>query len=134
MLKTTSYVNSAPPTDTVSARDISNTIFSRDLPRKENGGKRKTSLFTAMGQFASHEIGILKKGSTESGTLDIPVIQPDIYFPTATSLPMSRSFRDTFQSQVNQVTSYIDGSIIYGVGNGDPNDIRTFNGGKMILY
>ena len=44
-------------------------------------------------------------------------------------------FFTDFQNQINDITSYIDASNVYGSSDEEPDELRSFTGGKyMILH
>jgi hypothetical protein len=136
---------SAPNGQTLpSARVISNLIANQDVDGVEQDGNNARSMSDfvyAWGQFIDHDLDL-----TESGTvaMNIPVPAGDPTFDPTDQGDLSIAFdreqiapgTGTSTSNpaqyVNQDTSYIDGSMIYGSDPATAAALRTFSGGQLI--
>ena len=98
-----------------------------------------SAMVYAWGQFLDHDIGLTPTGSTE--TLSIPVPTGDPSFdPNSTgtkTITTKRSIFDaatgtsTAREQVNTITAWIDGSMVYGSNDTTAAALRTFSGGQL---
>ncbi len=117
-------------------RVISNSLFAQNnLLNSEIG----LSDFTwAFGQFIDHDLTFVADDQSEA--LDnIVVPQGDQFFTEGSVIPMLRSLKaegtgidpSNPRNYNNQVTSYLDGSAIYGSTLETANWLRTFEKGKL---
>lgn len=117
-------ISSPGGVDRPNARHISNTIFNQvqSSPSK----KRASALFWLWGQFLDHDLGLTEAGHdpVEPFNISVPAGDP-VFDPEGAGdqiLAMDRSIWDPAsgtsvenpRQQINQVTSYIDASNIYG--------------------
>ncbi len=119
------------------AREISNAVFaqSEDIP-----SERGTSdLFWVWGQFLDHDIDLTGEAAPgEKESFDILVPAGDPHFTPGSTIPLTRSGAspgtgtdaDNPREQVNDITSFIDASMVYG---SDParNAALRDTGGKL---
>jgi hypothetical protein len=127
-----------------SARVISNTLaahVSDDVPNDRN----LTAYIYVWGQFLDHDLD-LTQSATPADLFGIPVPAGDPYFdPTGTGtqiIPLLRSVFDPAtgtstsnpRQQVNQITSWIDGSMVYGSDAVRAAALRTFSGGRLKVF
>lgn len=82
------------------------------LKKNEDG---ITMAFTIFGQFVDHDLDLTPSGNSEN--MDIPIPEGDPFFQNRSSLRFRRSkFVEGSVPRIhpNEVTSWIDGSQIYG--------------------
>ncbi len=105
--------------DRPGAREISNACADQHASDRNSAGM--THFLWAWGQFVDHDISL--SGSAEPREpMDIRVPAGDIFFdPAGTgrmALPFSRSVyrsdRDGVRQQLNEITAWLDGSMVYG--------------------
>ena len=123
-----------------SAREISNTIA--DQGSEDIISNRNLSAFMyAWGQFIDHDIGLTPTASTESMSIAVPAGDP--YFdPQSTGTKVMRTSRSLFDAstgtsatnpreQINTITAWLDGSMVYGSDTKSAAALRTMSGGKL---
>ncbi|MEM7622932.1 MAG: peroxidase family protein [Planctomycetota bacterium] len=129
------------------ARELSNAVFASSGPDPDQRGLNE--LNWAFGQFMSHDISHVLFGRT-FGSFGIEIPAGDPYFDNGTTnlggetISVSRSQPSIGSSgvreQVNNVTGWIDGGIVYGGQNnsspfGTPRTpfLRSFEGGRLAV-
>lgn len=128
--------------DRPSAREISNAVAdqgSADII----SDRQLSAMIYAWGQFLDHDLDLTSSASPKE-TFNIPVPKGDPYFdPDGTGtqvIPLSRSLYDALtgtdpsnpRQQVNQVTSWLDGSQIYGSDAITADKLRSHVGGRLL--
>jgi peroxidase len=120
-------------------RVISNTIVSQStsIPNSSN----LSDWVFQWGQFIDHDLDLTDVGST-SFPISVPSGDP-IFDPMNTGSAVMNFTRSVFdpatgtstgnpRQQINVITSYIDGSMIYGSDAVRANTLRSFSGGKLL--
>lgn len=121
-----------------SARVVSNAIA-------DQGGqdiisdRMLSAMIYAWGQFLDHDLDLTVGGSTERFPITVPT--GDVSFdPSSTgtqTIPLTRSAFDpttgvsSYREQINAVTAWLDGSMLYGSNASTASALRTFTGGKL---
>lgn len=116
-------------------REVSNLICSqqRNIPSSQN----LSDYVWAWGQFLDHELDLTTEADPNE-SLAIHVPSSDTAY-AGRIIPFSRSVYDPEtgtasanpREQVNQITSYIDASNVYGSSLDRAHSLRTFSGGKL---
>jgi hypothetical protein len=124
-----------------SAREVSN-VVSQQVDSKLNN-KKASDYIWQWGQFIDHDID-LTEGASPVEAFNIAVPAGDNYFdPNSTGteeIPLNRSVYETVtppsvanpRQQLNQITAYLDGSMVYGSDPGRAAELRRNDGsGKL---
>ncbi len=123
------------------AREVSNAVYAQAAPIPDARGA--SDVLWLWGQFLDHDI-TLTKGAGTPEAFDIPIPKGDPYFdPLATGTAVMPFVRSGFapdsgtgpgdpREQVNEITAYIDASMIYGSDAARAAFLRG-DGGKLKL-
>ncbi|GAB5406421.1 MAG: peroxidase family protein [Aureliella sp.] len=131
--------------DRPSAREISNALS--DTGGEDTRSERGLSAFIYVwGQFIDHDIGLtIDQEGDEAEVLGIAVPQGDTSFdPFGTGTAELELVRSQFDSstgtsienprqQVSEITSYVDGSMVYGSDQETADSLRSFSGGELLI-
>ncbi|MCO8123065.1 dockerin type I domain-containing protein [Stieleria sp. TO1_6] len=129
--------------DRPSTREISNELADVGIDELKNDRDLSAFLYV-WGQFIDHDLG-LSESSAENEAFDIAVPSGDPWFdPFARGdvvIPLTRSSVadgtgtsvDNPAQQINEITSYIDGSQVYGSDQATADSLRTFEGGRLAI-
>jgi hypothetical protein len=129
--------------DRPSAREISNTLS--DVVGDEVKSERDLTAFIYVwGQFIDHDMVLTEADDVgESFDIEVPTGDP-LFDPTGSGevvIPLTRSniaegtgtSIDNPAQQINEVTSYIDGSMVYGSDQAKADSLRSGVGGRLIV-
>ena len=117
-------------------RMISNRLFSQAATI--SNGLSLSDFTWAFGQFVDHDISLVENDPTENlSNIEIP--SDDQFFTPGSTMHMSRSMAAEGtgtdianpRQHANQITSFLDGSAVYGSDEVRANWLRTFEGGKL---
>jgi hypothetical protein len=127
--------------DRPSAREISVAMASQE---DETPNERQLSAFIyAWGQFIDHDIDLTLTQATDGEGYNIEVPAGDAYFDPDGSgddlIYLTRSQYDSStgisvdnpRAQVTSITSWVDGSMVYGSDQATADSLRTFEGGRL---
>lgn len=116
----------------INARVISNIVCNEDAPKPNNRGM--SELVTFFGQFIDHDV--TETHTEKSRPFQIPVPKDDPVFKEAQFIPFFRTLkkgRGDRRAPVNALSSYIDASSVYGVGETEVVKLRTMKDGLLKL-
>ena len=128
---TADHYNDMNGSDRLSARAISNYICAESEATPDSRGL--SSFVFTWGQFLDHDISLTPEGHTEYE----PIVLPDDEPLFTSDMPFLRSeiYEDSgdgnYRQQTNLITSYIDGSNVYGSDETRADWLRTFVDGKL---
>ena len=122
--------------DRPGAREISNAVVASTGDKENKAGA--TDLFWVWGQFLDHDLDLTKSGN---GAFDIPVPEGDPSFDAQGSGDRTLHFTRSqgtdnalgARQQVNDITALIDASNVYGSDPAKTAELRSFEGGRMIV-
>ncbi len=122
------------------ARQISNVIADQG-DNDAISDRLLSAMIYAWGQFIDHDIGLTPTGGAEVMLIPVPLGDPSFDpFNTGTQvIPTTRSIfdiatglgADNPRQQVNVVTAWLDGSMVYGSDAVTAQKLRTLSGGRM---
>ena len=124
--------------DRPGARDISNAVADQQ-GQSTVSDRLMSAMVYAWGQFIDHDLDLTLTGTTESLPIPVPAGDPS-FDPASTGaqvIPMKRSTFDpstgatTARQQVNSITAWLDGSMVYGSDAGTAASLRTLQGGRL---
>ena len=137
----TSDPSRAPDTATgaalPNAREVSNAVFAQQEMTQNRKGL--SDMFWVWGQFLDHDITLSTEA--ENGTANIQVPAGDPWFDPAGTGAMEMPFKQSEQvlgadgqlHQVNKITSFIDGSNVYGSDAETSDRLRTHEKGQLVM-
>ena len=128
------------------ARVISNTVCDQQLGSNIIDERNLSDMNWVWGQFISHDIDFTPTAVFDTRLQDlerIQIIAPENdphYRENQTMMSVFRSLydvrtglsRENNREQINTVTPWLDGSVVYGTSEQRANELRTFEEGKLI--
>lgn len=123
-----------------SARKISNVIFAQGDIETHDIRNMSAFIYT-WGQFLDHDLD--KSDTLKSSAFNILVPRGDIFFDphnTGTQVinlnrsvydPNTGTSKENPRQQTNQITSFLDGSMVYGSDDERSSALRTYKGGRL---
>ena len=130
--------------DLPNTREISNIVCAQ--PGVINDERGLSDFNWLWGQFITHEIDFTltqngrvgANGTPEAADIDIDEDDPDMGAPGGSKIRFFRSlYVNVTENEVvhrehpNSITSWIDGSVVYGSSEATSNWLRTFEGGRL---
>ena len=123
--------------DRPSAREVSNAVAAQD--ELTDNDRYLTDFVWLWGQFIDHDIDLSVDADPEEHfDIDVPLGDED-FDPFGTgevTIPLDRSDYEVdeegVRQQVNTITSYLDGSVVYGSDEETAASLREFEGGRML--
>lgn len=127
--------------DRPSAREISNGVAAQETTQRNDS--QLSDMVWVWGQFLDHDISLTEPDSA-ADAFDIEVPEGDSWFdPLATgevTIGLNRSLFDDStgdsvdnpRQQINEITSWIDGSMVYGSSDETAAQLRSFEGGELL--
>ena len=127
-------------------RVISNTVCDQQLGSDIIDERNLSDMNWVWGQFISHDLDFTPTAVFDTRLQDlerIQIIAPENdphYRENQTMMSVFRSLydvktglsRENNREQINTVTPWLDGSVIYGTSEQRVNELRTFEGGRLI--
>lgn len=118
-------------------RDVSNAVFAQSSSVKSMRGL--SDFAWGWGQFVTHDIELIKTDNGAGVNGSAPIAVNDAFDPLAPGpIPFTRADFTTIQSRgggrtpINYVSSYLDGSVVYGSDSTRAAALRD-TGGKLLL-
>lgn len=112
-------------------RSLSNALFAQEGANPNTKGL--SSFVYVWGQFLDHDIGISPTDATDKAVIPLPSDEPkftnDISFSRSKVSPFTGSYNA--RSPINLLTSWIDGSQVYGSDTERAHWLRTFKNGLL---
>jgi len=119
----------------LSPRDISNRLF--EQTENISDTYNLSDFVWVFGQFIDHDITLVEGNDLETVLLEVP--EDDAYFPTDAHIRTSRNLANQGtgtsinnpRQYTNEISSFVDGSAIYGSSEERANWLRSFVDGKL---
>jgi len=114
-------------------RAVSNAVCSQtgSVPNTRAG----SDFMWQWGQFIDHDVTLADTEASESYNVPILDTNDPLYSPGFPFIPLNRTEHEAddlgVRQQVNKITSFIDGSVVYGSDPGRASMLREGSGGRM---
>ena len=118
-------------TDRPNPRYLSNALFAQEGANPNTKGL--SSFVYVWGQFLDHDIGISPTDATDKASIPLPPDEPTFTNDIAFSRSKVSAFTGSYnaRSPINLITSWIDGSQVYGSDTERAHWLRTFKNGQL---
>ena len=117
--------------DRPNAREISNALAKQegDVPNEVGA----SDYLWIWGQFLDHDLSLTEAGDGVTANIEVPLGDPDFdpYFTGQVVIPFTR-VDEHDGAYVNEITAYIDASMIYG-SDAETVDKMRVEGGKLVM-
>ncbi|GAB4277455.1 MAG: hypothetical protein Kow0092_33250 [Deferrisomatales bacterium] len=118
-------------------REISNAVM--DHAGAAPNARELSAWVWAWGQFVDHDVALTPTQGPGGETLPIPIPSGDPVYPPGDAIPFTRSAYDPAtgtdpanpRQQVNVISAWIDGSMVYGSDPARADWLRTKSGGRL---
>ncbi|MFN9717627.1 MAG: peroxidase family protein, partial [Planctomycetota bacterium] len=133
-------ISSVGGTDRPGARMISNTL-SDGHGLDVISDRMMSAMIYAWGQFIDHDMTMTQSGATEKMSIPVPMGDPS-FDPMSTGSKTIDTMRSAFhpatgtsaanpRQQVNEITAFLDASMVYGADAETAAALRTLSGGRL---
>jgi len=114
-----------------SARKISNVLC--DEPKTNFSSRNLSAFVYVWGQFIDHDMVLTPTGTSEYNPIELPSDEPlfNVAIPFFRSAIQPGTGVSNKREQINQNTSWIDGSVVYGSDDSRAKWLRTKKQGKL---
>src|SRR6476659_8550503 len=121
------------PIETVNPRTVSNNVVGEGDANVPNPDGLSAFMYS-WGQFIDHDLDLVTSDGVNQ--IDIPVPAGDPVFPDGSSIPLTRSVIDpatgagtnAAATAVNQITGWLDASMVYGSTQAVADNLRLADG------